>query len=397
MLSRCPPIALVLAVAAVPALAQNSQYVESQYEGRYGVPVDITVSDLAQNAPSYDGRAVRTRGRLQVDSAQGQRVYFLKDMFGARIYLQPITEVAGEWDSEAMKLMGSSIEFTGVFRSSGNTGFGSNTVVGVIQFWQFVQENESEHDKNLPDAKIVSLEELVTHPGKNDGRTVRVVGQFRGRNLFGDLPSSSEQSHADWVIKDDLFAVWVTGKKPKGTGWQLDAGLKRDSGHWIEVVGRVESRNGVVYIRARSVEQGKAPTSTATAEAPPPPPPRPKVPPVVVFQLPLDGETDVPAQSRFVVQFSKDMDESSFKGHVVLRYVGGVRPGDRDFDGVTMSYDGGRRALTVDPGDLLRQGRRVELLLLPGIVDVDGLPLAPRPGQQVGVAVDTLRYTIAGG
>ncbi len=397
MLFRCSPIALALVLAALPAVAQNGQYVESQYEGRYGVPVDVTLSDLAQNGPSYDGRAVRTRGRLMVDSSQGQRVLFLQDMFAVRVYVQPISEIAGEWDAESMKLLGSSIEFTGVFQSSGNQGFGNNVVAGVIQFWQFVQENESDHDKAVLDAKIVSLEDLVTHPGKNDGHTVRVVGQFRGRNLFGDLPSSSEQSHADWVIKDDLFAVWVTGKKPKGSGWQLDAGLKRDSGHWLEVVGRVESRNGVVYIRARSVEQGKAPTPTAAAAAPAPPPPRPKVPPVVVFQLPLDGETDVPAQSRFVVQFSKDMDETSFKGHVLLRYVGGIRPGDRDFDGVSMSYDGGRRALTVDPGDLLRRGRRVELLLLPGIVDVDGLPLASRPGRQVGVAVDTLRYTIAGG
>jgi Bacterial Ig-like domain len=397
MVSRCSPIALALAFAALPALAQNSQFVENQYEARFGVPVDVTISDLTQNPPSYDGRAVRTRGRLMVDAAQGQRVLFLQDTFSARVYVQAISEVAGEWDSESLKLLGSNVEFTGVFRASGTEGFGSNTVVGVLQFWQFVEENESQHDKAAVDAKIVSLEELVTHPGKLDGRTVRVVGQFRGRNLFGDLPSSSEQSHADWVIKDDLFAVWVTGKKPKGSGWQLDAGLKRDSGHWLEVVGRVESRNGFVYIRARSVEQGKAPTPTAAAEAPAPPPPRPKVPPVVVFQLPLDGETDVPAQSRFVVQFSKDMDEASFKGHVLLRYVGGVRPGDRDFDGVTMSYDGGRRALTVDPGDLLRQGRRIELLLLPGIIDIDGLPLAPRPGQRVGVAVDRLRYTVAGG
>jgi len=61
-----------------------------------------------------------------------------------------------------------------------------------------------------------------------------------------------------------------------------------------------------------------------------------------------------------------------------------------------MTYDGGRRALTVDPNDVLQPGRQVELLLLPGIVDIDGLPLEPRPGQQVGVAIDELRYRIGG-
>jgi hypothetical protein len=63
---------------------------------------------------------------------------------------------------------------------------------------------------------------------------------------------------------------------------------------------------------------------------------------------------------------------------------------------VTISYDGGRRALTVDPGDVLRNGRQIELLLLPGIVDVDGLELEPRPGRTVGTAVDVLRYRIGG-
>ena len=114
-----------------------------------------------------------------------------------------------------------------------------------------------------------------------------------------------------------------------------------------------------------------------------------------MFALPLDGEADIPRQSRFVVQFSKDMDEATFKGRVVLRYPGRTMPGDRELRrGRRSAYDGGRRALTVDPGDLLRPGRQIELLLLPGIADVDGIPLEPRPGREAGMAVDMLRYKI---
>ena len=80
------------------------------------------------------------------------------------------------------------------------------------------------------------------------------------------------------------------------------------------------------------------------------------MPPVVVFALPLDGDSEVPRDSRFVVQFSKDMDEATFAGHVLLRYAGPVLPGDRAFDGVRLNYDEGRRALTVEPGDVLRPG-----------------------------------------
>ena len=58
--------------------------------------------------------------------------------------------------------------------------------------------------------------------------------------------------------------------------------------------------------------------------------------------------------------------------------------------------DGGLRALTIDPGDLLRSGRRLELVLLPGIADVDGLPLVARPGREREDVVDVLQYIIGG-
>jgi hypothetical protein len=90
------------------------------------------------------------------------------------------------------------------------------------------------------------------------------------------------------------------------------------------------------------------------------------------------------------------MDEKTFQGHVQLRYAGPPRPGDRTFDGLKLSYDGGLRALTIDPGDLLRSGRRLELVLLPGIADVDGLPLVARPGREREDVVDVLQYIIGG-
>ena len=116
------------------------------------------------------------------------------------------------------------------------------------------------------------------------------------------------------------------------------------------------------------------------------------MPPVVVFTLPLDGEGDVPSDSRFVVQFNKDMDEATFKGNVMLRYAGPTLPGDRVFDGMKLTYDQGRRALTIDPGDVLRPGRQIELMLLPGISDIDGLTLVPRLGAQMDGAADVLRF-----
>ncbi len=387
--SRLALVAAAFGLAAGTLAAQSQGTGTSRYESLYGQPADVSIEDLVHNSTSYEGRAVRTTGRLDVLGVGSRHLYSLRGGFGDVIAISPVSEVAGQFESEAgLRWIGQDIQVTGVFQVNSSGA----TQRFIIQFWSYVGPPEKE--KGPIKSTDVALEALVTHPGAHDGQTVRVVGKFRGRNLYGDLPLKSERDSADWVIKNDLFAVWVTGKKPKGSGWSLDAGLKRDTGKWIEVIGRVETRNGVTYVRAMQLALTGPPTATADAQPPPPPPERPKVPPVVVFALPLDGEAEVSRDSRFVVQFSKDMDEASFKDHVVLRYAGPVRPGDRPFVGLRLDYDGGRRALTVDPGDALRPGRQIELLLLPGIADTDGLQLTPRPGKQIDGAVDALRYRV---
>jgi hypothetical protein len=157
----------------------------------------------------------------------------------------------------------------------------------------------------------------------------------------------------------------------------------------------------VTYIKAVRIQLTTPPSATADVKPPPPPPEKPRKPPVVVFALPLDGDPEVAPDSRFVVQFSKDMDENTFDGHVVLRYTGPVLPGDRAFVGMRLTYDRGRRALTVDPGDTLRPRRQIELILLPGISDIDGLTLISRGASlkadvvsQKNDVVDVLRYRV---
>ena len=390
---------LVLALSTL-LLPGASALAQSDYEARYGEPVDVRLDDLLQNPEQYQGRAVRTSGRLDLSTSMGAGGggrYAMRDGFGHSVRLAPVSNVAMEFEDRARYWLGHDIEITGVLGSASRAGDsrdGSAEAL-LIQFWAFVGP-EDEGDPRKPiSARDVTLESLVTTPGKRDGETVRVVGKFRGRNLYGDLPGSSQQKGADWVIKDDMFAVWVTGKKPKGSGWELDPTLKRDTGKWIEVVGRPETRRGVTYLRAVKVGLTNPPSPLADAKAPPPPLERPKRPPVIVFALPLDGEAGVPPTSRFVVQFNKDMDQSTFAGKVYLRYAGPRLPGDRAFDGVKLSYDEGRRALTVDPGDVLRPGRSLELVLLPGIADIEGLTLVPRSASKaLAGAVEVLRYEV---
>jgi hypothetical protein len=363
----------------------------------------VELRDIANSGETYHRRNVRTSGDLNVLDARGS--YFSLYDTGGQLLLLPVRDISG---SDLRTLLGRRVEVTGIVRvlqdqpSGGDDpqlpvlpGLAANPGWPRVSITIYSISDISESfKKKVVEAQRDTLESLVSRPGKRDGQTVRVVGKFRGHNLFGDLAVGSRRAGKDWVIKDELFAVWVTGKKPKGAGWELDAELKRDTNKWIEVVGRPETVKGVVYIKADQVSLTTAPTPTAVAQAPPPPPPRPKVPPVVVFALPLDGESSVPTDSRFAIQFSKDMDEESFQKHVLLRYSGPIRVGDRTFDSMKLRYDLGRRALIVDPGDALRPGREVEILLLPGIEDIDGLTLVPRPGKEAEVAVDVLRFRV---
>jgi hypothetical protein len=400
MVSVARRAALLFALTAVTVagqeIVQTGQI--SRYEMQYGAPIDVTLNDLVNNPSAYEGRTVKTKGTLDMGMSLG-RSYVLRDGFGSGATLTAVPEVSDAFESEARTWTGREVQVTGVFSRSSTSGTAASVSdtnpTSRILFWKYLGPPEREI-KGVPiKADEVTLEQLVTQAGKLDGKTVRVVGKFRGRNLFGDLPARSERDSSDWVIKDDLYAVWVTGKRPKGSGWELDLGLRRDTSKWIEVVGRPETIGSVTYIRALSVVLGTPPRSAAEVAPPPPPPPRPKLPPVVVFSLPLDGERDVPGTGVFKVQFSKDMDEESFRGRVLFRYAGPRLPGDREFV-LKVSYDGGRRALIVDPGDVLRPGRVVELRLLSGIVDIDGLPLTPRPGREAGAATaDTLRFEVA--
>jgi hypothetical protein len=402
-MAACRLATLALALLAAPAAALAQVYAGpayDSYEQQYGPPVAVSLEDLINNPGQYYNRSIKTKGRLDfasnTTSGVGTNRYSLRDGFGKAVRLVPMPNVSAEFEEHAREWLGHDIEVTGLVTQE---NLRSQAVMQgelvIINFWGFVGPDDIGDGDKPVEGRASTLEALVTKPGSQDGRTVRVVGKFRGRNLFGDLPLSSQRNTSDWVIKDDVFAIWVSGKKAKGSGWELDPTLKRDTEKWIEVIGKPETRRGVTYVRALRVNLTTAPSPVADAKPMPPPPPRPRKPPVIVFALPLDGEAGVPSNSIFVVQFNKDMDMKSFDGKVQLRYAGPKLPGDRDFDGLRLTYDEGRRALMVDPGDVLRSGRRVELILLPGIADTDGMALVPRsPDTAGGYAVDVLHYDV---
>ena len=323
---------LALAAAFFSAVLAPNARAQSRYE-MYGDPVDVRVQDLVDNGASYSGRAVRVKGQFELGATMGERTYVLREHFAAQVLIFPVRELQGTFEAEAMKMQGKEVEVTGVFqaaRSSGSGGGVPGAVAGYISFWKF--DGPPEDLKGDVKAELVDLEALQSRSGRYDGRTIRVYGRFRGKNLYGDLPSRSQRDSRDWILKDDIFAIWITGRKPKGPGFELDINMKRDTEKWMQVVGVPETIKGVVYLRALQVTLGKPEESRGRGQgrgsggrpqgprAQPHAPPTPK-PPVVVFALPLDGEGEVPTNERFRIQFSRDMNEESFKGRVLIRYA----------------------------------------------------------------------------
>lgn len=348
-------------------------------EALYGHPAEMTVAEMLETPAPYFGKAVRLRGRLE--APDGATAYRLVD--GDRsLAVVPEAELASFVQSQMGVWKDHEVELAGLFRR------GEQSVAGpsgyLVSFWECAASNAVSAST---EGEKTTLAALFADPAGSVGKTVRVVGKFRGQNLFGDLPQESIRFGGDWVVKDDRYALWVIGK-PAGEGFALDSRAPGDTSAWVEIVARPVVQHGRLLLRARSV-----------ALVPPPPgarvvPTRQLVgrdaPPAVVFSLPVEGEAAAP-DTRFVIQFSKQMDEESFTGRIRLRYADG--PGEGGFR-VTARYDDQHRSLVVDPGRSLVAGRKVEIQLLPGILDVEGLALEPRPGHEGEGVVDVLRYPV---
>lgn len=112
-------------------------------------------------------------------------------------------------------------------------------------------------------AESAIIRTVLNDPSQFAGVNVRVVGLFRGRNLFGDLPAGSQRSPMDWVLKEDDTSLWVVGKAPKGKGWSLDPDYKGDTVRWLAVEGKIEVVSGVAYMRASKLALTRSPVAAA--------------------------------------------------------------------------------------------------------------------------------------
>jgi hypothetical protein len=274
----------VLAFAAAAATQTPDQRLRiSGREGTsdYGEPVFAELTSIAFSAETHQRQHVRTRGRL--DALEIGRYFVLSDG-NARV----LVLFAGGAEAEAVRFLGQDLDVNGVVRTIRKKEYVGGVDLDLIE------------DPTLPvlpapriDWPKVSLTvlgmspregpggsaaasgrsavaELLAHPPAQGTRPAKavIVGMFRGRNLYGDLPAASQRKPGDWVLKAGEAALWVTGKEPKGKGWALDPDYKADTERWLAVEGRPEVVNGVVYLEASALHLVKRPADTADEPRP---------------------------------------------------------------------------------------------------------------------------------
>ena len=226
-------------------------------------------------------------------------------------------------------------------------------------------------------ATTASVRSVTLEPWKFDGQTVTIVGNFRGRNLFGDLAGSPNKSKFDFVLRGTEGALWVTSLRPKGDKFDLDINRRVDSDRWLEVTGKVVHEHGLVSIEATRLKLAAAPQANAENDEPAVPA-APLQPVQVVFSSPTEGETDVASSGTIRIQFARGLKEPSLANLVRVSYVGAPAA---DAAAATLpfalSYDAANRSIQIKMKQPFESFRTVRVQLLEGITGFDGAPVTP--------------------
>ncbi len=223
-------------------------------------------------------------------------------------------------------------------------------------------------------ATTPTLRALALEPWRFEGQKVTVVGQFRGRNLLGDLPASPAKGRYDFVVRSADGSAWVTGLRPRTRDVELSVTARVDTGRWVQVSGTVARERGLVLIEGMTFAEAAAP-ELPTASEEPSAPAVPVLPVEVVFSSPTANETDVPAMTSVRVQFSRGLNPGTLAGQIRVSYLG-ADPGSTP-PAFQHAYDAANRAVEIKFAQPLEPLRTIRVEFLDGLKGFDGAPFTP--------------------
>ncbi|MDP3719726.1 MAG: Ig-like domain-containing protein [Acidobacteriota bacterium] len=221
------------------------------------------------------------------------------------------------------------------------------------------------------DATTPPLRSVALEPARFEGQRVAIVGQFRGRNLYGDLPEAPAPARWQFVLRSTDTALWVMDLQPRGKAFNFDPTKRVDAGRWVRVQGTVRTAKGLTWLEGTTIELAQAPAEPATEVAIAAPPPAPVE---VLFTAPVEGETDVSVGERVRLQLSRDLDAASLTDRVRITYA---KDSTGRAIGFATNYTRENRAIEIRPNEPFEAFRLVRIEFLEGIRGTDGGALAP--------------------
>jgi hypothetical protein len=233
---------------------------------------------------------------------------------------------------------------------------------------------------SAPPPPAPSIRAIVLNPSRYLDQKVTITGQYSGRNLLGDLPDAPAKSRYDFVLRSADAAIWVINMRPKGKDFDLALDARIETNRWLTLRGTVQEGRGLQWLDA---EAGTLALARPPAETPADEPVRvPAGPaPEVVFSAPTEDETDVVITTSVRIQFSRDIDPATLKGHVRASHVAAqsAERGEPDTPPAEFStqYNAGSRVLEIRFAKPLERFRTIKVELTEGIVGTDGQPLKP--------------------
>lgn len=231
--------------------------------------------------------------------------------------------------------------------------------------------------RSAPLPTNISLRTVALDPKEFLGQEVTIIGRFRGRNLYGDLPESPGESRWDFVLVSVDAAVWIVGKEPKGNDFTLDVQARIDTGRWLQVTGEIRLNDGMVVLAAKAIaladpleDAEDRPTEVQTSKQPPP---------EVVFSAPLPNDSNVPQDTTVRIQFSRDMAPSTFIGQIRITFSKIESSNSKPLlePGYKFQYLNRNRVLEIEFTEELKQFQTVNVELLNEITSIDGMVLEP--------------------
>jgi hypothetical protein len=367
MRSRVIVLALVLVTAAVSAQAPPRRA--------------TNIAALLAFPAFYHGHQVVIVG--QVETGNDGRIRATDGISSIRVVFQGSApdgndEIRGEfWDLGRMKSDDprvSRIDLKGVF---GVDPEGAWPRAGEVTALMATAVTRS----SIPVAP--SIRTIVLNPARYLNQKVTVTGQFTGRNLMGDLADAPAKSRWDFVIRSTDAALWVSGARPKGKGFDLALDARLDTGRWLEITGVVHEGRGLQWLEVSDggIQLGKAPTDSKPVEEPAQVRVPAAPPPEVVFSAPTQEESDVALNTSVRIQFSRDIKAATLKGNVRAAYLESetIQKGEptTPIAEFTTQYNAASRVLEVKFPKPLERFRTLTVELKDGILGTDDQPLKP--------------------